>query len=56
VYQYAGPLEGFGWNGTGSNGNQMAASTYYYSVDVIFDVLDTEKQTKSLKGWVELVR
>lgn len=56
VYQYAGPLEGFGWNGTGSNGNQMAASTYFYSVDVIFDILDTAKQTKSLKGWVELVR
>jgi gliding motility-associated-like protein len=56
VYKYAGPLEGFSWNGTGANGNQMAASTYFYSVDVIFDVLDTDKQTKSLKGWVELVR
>ena len=56
VYQYSGPLDGFGWNGTGSNGNQMAASTYFYSIDVVFDVLDTTKQTKSYKGWVELVR
>jgi len=56
VYQYSGPLDGFGWNGKGYNGNQMAASTYFYSIDVVFDVFDTAKQTKSLKGWVELVR
>jgi gliding motility-associated-like protein len=56
IYQYEGPVDGFGWNGTDANGNQMAASTYFYTVDVILDVLDTANQTKSLKGWIELVR
>ncbi|MEY4525602.1 MAG: hypothetical protein RIR57_972 [Bacteroidota bacterium] len=56
IYQYSGPLAGFGWNGTNSNGIQMAASSYFYTCDVVFDLFDKTAQTKSLKGWVELVR
>ncbi|MCZ2484174.1 gliding motility-associated C-terminal domain-containing protein [Aquirufa antheringensis] len=56
IYQYAGPLDGFGWNGTDSNGVQMAASSYFYTCDVVFDLFDKSAQNKSLKGWVELVR
>ena len=56
IYQYAGPLDGFGWNGTDSNGVQMAASSYFYTCDVVFDLVDKSVQNKSLKGWVELVR
>ena len=56
IYQYAGPLDGFGWNGTDSNGVQMAASSYFYTCDVVFDLVDKSAQNKSLKGWVELVR
>jgi gliding motility-associated-like protein len=56
IYQYSGPLAGFGWNGTNSNGVQMAASSYFYTCDVVFDLFDKSAQTKSLKGWVELVR
>ncbi len=56
IYQYAGPLAGFGWNGTDANGIQMSASSYFYTCDVVFDLFDKSAQTKSLKGWVELVR
>ncbi len=56
VYQYSGPLAGFGWNGTNTNGVQMAASSYFYTCDVVFDLFDKSAQTKSLKGWIELVR
>jgi hypothetical protein len=34
----------------------MAASSYFYTCDVVFDLFDKTAQTKSLKGWVELVR
>ena len=33
----------------------MAAGTYFYTVDVVFDVLDNTNATKQLKGWLELV-
>ena len=56
IYQYSGPVDGFGWNGTDTNGIQMSASSYFYTCDVVFDLFDTSAQTKSLKGWVELVR
>lgn len=56
VYQYAGPVAGFGWNGTDANGIQLSASSYFYTCDVVFDLFDKAAQPKSLKGWVELVR
>ena len=56
IYQYTGPLDGFGWNGTDANGVQMSASSYFYTCDVVFDLFDKSAQNKSLKGWVELVR
>jgi gliding motility-associated-like protein len=56
IYQYSGPLAGFGWNGADTNGIQMSASSYFYTCDVVFDLFDKSAQNKSLKGWVELVR
>ena len=56
VYQYTGDINGFGWNGRDLNGNVMAASTYFYTCDVIFDVKNEALKTKQLKGWVELVK
>jgi gliding motility-associated-like protein len=56
IYQYSGPLDGFGWNGTDANGVQMSTSSYFYTCDVVFDLFDKAAQNKSLKGWVELVR
>jgi gliding motility-associated-like protein len=56
VYQYSGDINGFGWNGKDLNGNVMAASTYFYTCDVIFDVKNEALKRKQLKGWVELVK
>jgi gliding motility-associated-like protein len=56
IYDYTGDLKGFGWNGKDKNGNEMAASTYFYTCEVVFDILDPASQFKSIKGWVELVR
>ena len=56
VYQYSGDINGFGWNGRDLNGNVMAASTYFYTCDVIFDVKNEALKSKQLKGWVELVK
>ena len=56
IYEYSGDLAGFGWNGKSSSGQVMATGTYFYTVEVEFDVVDTTKSTKQLKGWLELVR
>jgi gliding motility-associated-like protein len=56
VYEYKGDIAGFGWNGKDMNGNMMAPSTYFYTCDVAFEVVNTALKTKTLKGWVELVK
>ncbi len=56
VYNYTGPLLGFGWNGKGLNGRDVPPGSYFYTCDVQFEVVEESKKTKSLKGWIELVR
>ena len=56
VYEYAGALNGFGWNGKSMSGQSMAAGTYFYTVDVEFDMFDANLSKKQLKGWLELVK
>lgn len=56
VYNYDGPLLGFGWNGKGLNGRDVPPGSYFYTCEVKFDVVDESKKLKSLKGWVELIR
>ena len=56
IYDYSGPLSGFGWDGKNASGTMMAAGTYFYTCDVVFDMADPLGQTKQLKGWLELVR
>jgi gliding motility-associated-like protein len=56
VYTYDGPLLGFGWNGKGLNGRDVPPGSYFYTCNVQFEVVDESKKSKSLKGWVELVR
>ncbi|MBP6055006.1 MAG: gliding motility-associated C-terminal domain-containing protein [Cytophagaceae bacterium] len=56
VYEYAGALAGFGWNGRSMSGQAMASGTYFYTVEVEFDVVDATKAKKQLKGWLELVK
>jgi hypothetical protein len=56
VYEYTGDLQGFGWNGQSKSGQVMAVGTYFYTVDVEFEVTDVTKSKKQLKGWLELVK
>lgn len=44
------------WDGTDKNGNKLPAGTYYYSGNVLFDVLDPAKKDQSLKGTIQLLR
>lgn len=55
VYQYQGPLQGFGWDGT-YQGKPMASGSYFYQVELEMDAFDEKLQSKSLKGWIELIR
>ena len=56
VYEYQGDVAGFGWNGKDMNGNVMSPSTYFYTCEVAFDVVNQALKSKTLKGWVELVK
>jgi gliding motility-associated-like protein len=56
VYEYLGDLAGFGWDGRSRSGQMMSAGTYFYTVEVLFDVIDESRSTKQLKGWLELVK
>lgn len=44
------------WDGRDSQGSELAAGVYYYVAEVTFDVVDPTQATKTLKGWVHLVR
>jgi hypothetical protein len=44
------------WNGKDNANHDVAIGTYFFHVDVHFDVLDPQKKRKSYKGWVQLIR
>ena len=44
------------WDGRDSNGRELSSGVYYYIADVTFDVVDTSKRVKKIKGWVHLLR
>ncbi len=44
------------WDGRDKNGNELPAGTYYYSGNVIFDVLDPALKEQTLKGTIQLLR
>ena len=44
------------WDGTNNQGRALVSGTYYYSLNVTFDVLDTNKQNQTFNGWVQLIR
>ena len=44
------------WNGTSSDGKELATGTYYYECLVTFERLERETAPVLLKGWVQLLR
>ncbi len=44
------------WDGHDNSGKELSTGVYYYSAEVIFDVVDPNKQRQIIKGWVQLVR
>ena len=44
------------WDGRDNNGKELSTGVYYYSAEVIFDVVDPSKETRKYKGWVHLIR
>ncbi len=44
------------WNGRSNDGSELAAGVYFYTADVLFNVLDPKQATKQYKGWVHLMR
>ncbi|MFZ6009187.1 MAG: gliding motility-associated C-terminal domain-containing protein, partial [Bacteroidota bacterium] len=44
------------WDGRAIDGSDLATGVYFYVADVTFDSADPNRQYKTLKGWVHLVR
>jgi hypothetical protein len=44
------------WDGRDNSGTDLAAGTYFYTAVVNFNVVDPKEQTKTIKGWVQIVR
>ncbi|MBL7873587.1 MAG: gliding motility-associated C-terminal domain-containing protein [Cyclobacteriaceae bacterium] len=59
VYQYRsqdGSDTSIHWDGTESNGHELATGVYYYRAEVIFDRLYPKDRHKEINGWVQLIR
>lgn len=44
------------WDGRDNSGAEVPGGVYFYSADVIFDVVDPSQKNKTYKGWVHLIR
>jgi flagellar hook assembly protein FlgD len=43
------------WNGQDSQGQILPSGMYFYSADVVFDVLNAEEREQTLTGWVQIL-
>ena len=44
------------WEGVTNSGSELASGTYFYHVEVTYDVLRDEDSKERFKGWVQLFR
>lgn len=43
------------WNGSDTSGNLLPAGMYYYSADVVYDILPSSEPERTLRGWVQIL-
>ncbi|HEX6223619.1 MAG TPA: gliding motility-associated C-terminal domain-containing protein, partial [Chryseolinea sp.] len=61
VYSYEGSIRDefstiyIDWDGRDHGSNLLSTGVYYYVAEVTFDIVSPDK-TKTIKGWVHLVR
>jgi len=44
------------WDGRDNAGAELPGGVYFYSAEVVFDVVDPSKKSRNYKGWVHLIR
>jgi len=44
------------WDGRDNGGKEVSGGTYFYSADVTFDVVDPSQKTRTIRGWVQIIR
>jgi len=44
------------WNGQDENARDLSSGIYYFVAEVVFDSVDPNNNTKTIKGWVHLIR
>ena len=44
------------WDGRDNSGAELTEGVYFYTANVIFDVVDPAKKNKEIKGWVQIIK
>ncbi len=59
VYKYQSGGENtiyIDWNGKDNEGRDLDGGVYYYTANVVFDVVDPKRKNRTIKGWVQIIR